>query len=163
MTNDPTERNAESTPDGPNNPGELTPTSPDQGASPLLTQLQPLLDGLLYPSESDEPVTSVTCYLTQDTPLTVSQIKDWQMLPPAIYVDEMPLDDFWSPVISEQDWYGDDEKKRTAGFKAVKALLDAQLSAQQVFRVGETERTVYLLGRTTDGTRAGLQTLIVQT
>ncbi|WP_080239997.1 nuclease A inhibitor family protein [Spirosoma rigui] len=126
-------------------------------------QLNPILTGLFYPSESDEPIEPVSCYLDQAGPLTVSQIKDWQMLPPAIYVDEIPEAQFWEPVITEEDWYGDDEKKRTSQFQQLKALLEAELTVRQVFRVGDTERDVYLLGRQADGERAGIKTKIVQT
>jgi Nuclease A inhibitor-like protein len=126
-------------------------------------QINPLLTDLFYPSESDEPIEPVTCYLKQAEPLTVSQIKDWQMLPPSVYVDEMPEAEFWEPVVAEQDWYGDDEKKRTTRFQELKKLLESELTVRQAFRVGESEIDVYLLGRLADGKRAGLKTKIVQT
>ena len=126
-------------------------------------QAKPLLTDLLYPSESDEPINVVTCYLKQADPLTVSQIKVWQMLPPSVYVEEIPEADFWEPVITEQDWYGDDEKARTANFQKLNELVTEGLTVRQVFRVGESEMDVYLLGRQADGERAGLKTKIVQT
>jgi hypothetical protein len=125
--------------------------------------INPLLPDLLYPSESDEPVETVHCYLKQDQPLTVSQIKDWLMLPPAVYVEEMPEADFWEPVLTEQDWYGEAEKSRTAGFRKLKETIDSTLTLHQVFRVGEAELDVYLLGRQTDGERVGIKTKIIQT
>ncbi len=126
-------------------------------------QVNPLLTGLLYPSESDEPLEAVTCYLKQEEPLTVSQIKDWQMLPPSVYVEEMSEAALWEPVLTEQDWHGDEEKARTAQFQQLKTFLDSQLTAQQIFRVGEYEIDVYLLGRLPTGERAGLKTKIVET
>lgn len=129
----------------------------------LQDQVTNLINDLLYPSESDEPLTYVTCYLKQDAPLTVSQIKDWQMLPPEVFVEEIPEADFWEPVLTEQDWYGDEEKARTKKFQQLKTLLETELTVRQVFRVGESELDVFLLGRQADGERAGLQTKIVQT
>lgn len=126
-------------------------------------QAKPLLTDLLYPSESDEPIETITCYLKQAEPLTVSQIKDWQMLPPSIHVDEISEADFWEPVITEQDWYGDDEKTRTSKFQQLNKLVVDELTVRQVFRVGESEMEVYLLGCQKDGERAGLKTKIVQT
>ena len=131
---------------------------------PLFTnEINPLLTDLFYPSESDEPIETVTCYLSQEEPLTVSHIKDWLMLPPAVYVAEMPENDFWTPVTTEQDWYGDEEKARTARFQELKKRLEDELTGRQGFRVGEIEIDVYLLGRQADGVRAGLKTKIVQT
>ncbi len=126
-------------------------------------QVNPLLTDLLYPSESDEPIETVTCYLKQDEPLTVSQLKDWQMLPPSVYVEEIPEADFWEPVITEEDWYGDEEKVRTARFRELKQVIECELSVRQVFRVGESEMDVFLIGRRADGERAGIKTKVVQT
>ncbi len=130
---------------------------------PLSEQLNPLLANLLYPSESDEPVEAVTCYLKQADPLTVSQLKDWLMLPPSVYVEETPEVDFWEPVITEEDWYDDEEKARATRFQQLKAILETWLTVRQVFQVGESEIDVYLLGRQGDGERMGIKTKIVQT
>lgn len=127
-------------------------------------RVTPLLTDLFYPSESDEPVETITCYLKQTNPLTVSQIKDWQMLPPAVYVEEISENDFWESVTTEQDWYTDEEKARTQTFQQLKQLLEDQLTVRQVFQVGETEMDVYLLGLTHDQSeRSGIKTKIIQT
>lgn len=132
--------------------------------SSLETQIQEQAADLLYPSESDESITYVSCYLAQEEQLTVSQIKDWLMLPPSIYVEEVEEIEFWEPVITEQDWYGEKEKSRTAQFQKLKSLLEGHLSNRQVFRVGDTEIDVYLLGRLADGSgRAGVKTKVVET
>lgn len=123
----------------------------------------PLLPDLYYPSESDEPVELVTCYLSQLEPLTISQVKDWLMLPPSAYVEEIPEADFWAPVNTEQDWYSDDEKARTTNFQALKAVCERTLTVRQVFRVGQTEIAIYLLGRQEAADRAGFQTKVIET
>ena len=138
-------------------------SSPTGENNPFSEQINPLLTGLFYPGESDEPIEPVTCYLDQAEPLTDSQIKDWLLLSPSVCVEQTPEAEFWEPVITEQDWYGDDEKTRTTRFQQLKKLLENTLTGRQVFRVGETEIDVYLLGRPTDGTRAGIKTKIVQT
>lgn len=130
---------------------------------PFSEQVSPILTDLLYPSESDEPIETTTCYLKQADPLTVSQIKDWLMLPPSIYVEETPEADFWEPVTTEEDWYGDEEKARTSKFQQLKTILETEVTVRQVFQVGESEMEVYLLGRQGDGERVGIKTKIVQT
>ncbi|QJW90105.1 nuclease [Spirosoma taeanense] len=146
MTNEATERNDQ--------PAEDRPF--EQAAAPLLADL-------LYPSESDEPVEFVLCYLNQPEPLTVSQIKDWLMLPPSVYVEEVPETTFWEPVVTGQDWFGDEEKKRLAQFQQLNQLVEQKLTGRQVFRVGETEVKVYLLGQQSSSGRAGLKTTLVET
>ena len=126
-------------------------------------QINPLLTGLFYPGESDEPIEPVTCYLDQAEPLTDSQIKDWLLLPPSVRVEQTPEAEFWELVITEQDWYGDDERTTTVRFCQLRQWLEDRLTGRQVFHVGETEIDLYLLGRQTDGTRAGIRTMTVQT
>lgn len=137
----------------------------DQNANdaPFEEAIAPLLTDLFYPSESDEPLEPVACYLDQPEPLTVSQIKDWQMLPPAIYVEERPETEFWEPVTTEQDWYGDDENARTADFQKLHEFITTTLTNRQVFYAGQSEIDVYLLGQLLTGERAGIKTKVVQT
>lgn len=124
-------------------------------------RIKPLLTNLLYPSESDESVEWVTCYLKSEGPLTVSQVKSWLMLPPALYVEERPEAEFWEPVVDAQA-YGADDEARTAQFKQLQEAVQT-LTNRQLFRVGDTEIDVYLLGQLPDGSRAGLKTKVVET
>ncbi len=130
--------------------------------SPVAEQIRPLLTGLLYPSESDEPVEWVICPLKTHEPLTVSQLKEWLMLPPSVSVEIRSEADFWQPVTAEEDWYRDEEKARTAAFKQLQTLMQP-LPDRQLFRVGETEIDLYLLGRLPDETWAGLKTKVIET
>ncbi|GAB3552033.1 nuclease A inhibitor family protein [Spirosoma fluminis] len=141
----------------------MTNESDERNGQTVEEQLRPLLVDLYYPGESDEPVDVVTCYLRQAEPLTVSQIKDWQLLPPSIYVEEIPETEFWEPVSTDEAWYDDEEKARTAKFQQIRQVMESELSVRQVFRVGETEIDVYLLGRQANGERVGIKTKIVQT
>ena len=138
-------------------------SNPTPEVTPFAEKASPLLPDLLYPSESDEPLELTACYLKQTEPLTVSQIKDWQMLPPSVYVEEIPEADFWEPVTTQQEWYEEEEKKRTATFQALKEVVEQALTVRQVFRVGDAEKDVYLLGLQEGSDRAGLKTKVVQT
>lgn len=139
-------------------------SGPPSDITPFSDTVTPLLTDLFYPSESDEPVEPITCYLKQPEPLTVSQIKDWQMVPPSVYVEEISEDNFWEPVTTEQDWYGEEEKARTQKFQQLKQLLESQLTVRQVFQVGETEIAIYLLGlQHHQNERVGIKTKLVQT
>jgi Nuclease A inhibitor-like protein len=131
---------------------------------PFKEAITPLLTDLLYPSESNEPIEPVETYLTMSEPLTVSHIKDWLMLPPSDYVEEQPEADFWAPVTTIEAWFGDDEKATAAKFQQLKTKLETTLTDRQVFRVGNTEIDVYLLGKPAEGEpRVGLTTKVVET
>ena len=135
-----------------------------QATASFADRIAPLLTDLLYPSESDEPIEPVESYLKMAEPLTVSHIKDWLMLPPSEYVEEQPEADFWTPVTTIEAWFGDDEKATAAKFQALKTKLETTLTDRQVFRVGNTEIDVYLLGKPAEGEpRVGIKTKVVET
>ncbi len=139
----------------------MTPNDTAQPAS-LIDQLQPLLTDLLFPSESDEPVVMLTIPFDSPDPLSVSQLKNSLLIPSSMFAEEVPESWFWDAV-TDQDYTDDESKARNAQFANVKTLLDAQLTNRQVFRVGATEIDVYLLGQLPDGSRAGLQTKVIET
>jgi hypothetical protein len=129
----------------------------------FLTQIAPLLPSLLYPSESDEPIEPVETYLNGADPLTVSHIKDWLMLPPSVYVEEIPEADFWSSVVTIEEWFGEEERTQTEQFQQLQSVVEATLTERQVFRIGDVEIDVYLLGKPAEGSRVGLKTRVVET
>jgi len=145
----------------------MTNETPESNAPETLSSLEelvkPLIADLLYPSESDEPILFTQCYLKQETPLTGSQIEEWLMLPPSVFVEEIPEEGFWKPVTTVEEWYEEEEKKRTETFCKLQQVIENHLSVRQVFRVGDSEIDIYLLGRTTEGDRAGLKSKVVET
>ena len=147
------------TPELPDN----VPADPSAPKTSFAKQIEPLLADLLYPSESDEPIEPVETYLGMAEPLTVSHIKDWLMLPPSARVEEIPEGDFWEPVVTVEDWFEAEETARAKQFQKLQKSLSILLTERQVFRVGETEIDVYLLGKPADGPRVGLKTRVVET
>jgi len=122
-----------------------------------------LLTDLYYPSESDEPVAYVDYPITFDPPLSVSQLKNFLLITPEVFTEEIPESQFWEPVVTEQDWYGEEEKTRTNRFRELQQRVTQFLTDRQAFRVGQTEVDLYLLGRKADGHWAGLKTKVVET
>ena len=149
-------------PDG-NVPDTGTKAQPEPEARTFAQQITPLLTDLLYPSESDEPIEVVETYLRMAEPLTVGHIKDWLMLPPSNFVEEITEAEFWEPVTTVEEWFEEEEKAKTAQFQTLKETLETTLTERQVFRVGKTEIDVYLLGKPTEGPRVGLKTRVIET
>lgn len=128
-----------------------------------LNSIESLVQDLYYPSESDEPIELVVWPLAGTEPLTVSQVKQCLMIPPDVLVEESSEAAFWEPVLTEQDWYEAEEKQTVARFRTLKEEIEKQVSERQVFRVGQTEIDVYLLGKKAEGGWAGLKTKVVET
>ncbi|WP_234734097.1 nuclease A inhibitor family protein [Tellurirhabdus bombi] len=122
-----------------------------------------LTNGLYYPSESDEPIEYIEFTYQAAPPLTVSQVKNLVLIPADIFMEEVAENEFWEPVLTEQDWYGEEEKAVLNRFKILQEEVNRQLADRQVFRSGRIEIDVFLLGRKPDGSWAGLKTRVVET
>jgi hypothetical protein len=73
------------------------------------------------------------------------------------------IDEFFQPAITLQDWYGDEERAIVTRYESLIATLKTNLSELRVDRVGKTEVTIYIVGKTTDDTWIALKTSAVET
>ncbi len=125
----------------------------------LITQLSQAVEGLLWLSESDYPFETV--YLenvdnieTKLLELTNSNAKT--------KIEIRDIDCFFHRVTQEDNW-DEDELEECKRYQALVKLLKTQLQDIKVYRVGEWEIQVYILGKTESGNVAGLSTMVVET
>jgi hypothetical protein len=118
--------------------------------------------GLLYPSETDAPF-EVFTWKNGTGPLTPVRLLAFAKLDHASPVAVTTVDDFFAPLIAEEDWHGREEKAIVQKFKELRQAIDAQLTEPQVYRVGAVDIAIYLAGKTHDGDWAGLKTAAVET
>lgn len=116
----------------------------------LIAELAAAVDGLFYPSESDEPFEPFVWPAADGR--TARQAVERHA------VVERPLasqtvEAFFS------DLTGSDDAER---FAALRALLEDRLTGLKVYRAGETQVDVYLIGRHVGGW-AGLRTRSIET
>lgn len=142
----------------------ISPNQIDSGIeTKWLEEVTNLLKELFYPSESDEPIEWVSFKSSGVISLTVSDLEFYQGLPPKVAVEEITAEDFWGPVTTMEDWYGEDEKAQATKFLELKSLLEAHLKNVQGFRAGQTEIDLYLLGQLNEKEWGGLKTKLVET
>jgi hypothetical protein len=115
---------------------------------------------LLWSSESDYPFEIVTweqgIELTPDA--LFSDLDD-----PQLSIESIPLTDLFAPVITVEDWYQEAELTLVDRYKALLQSIESSLSEVQVFRVGEIEIAVYIVGKTATGDVIGLKTYSTET
>ncbi|MBD1843518.1 nuclease A inhibitor family protein [Cyanobacteria bacterium FACHB-63] len=75
----------------------------------------------------------------------------------------MDLDRFFEPVVTEQDWFGDEEKETAARYRSLLSALKQNLSEIRVYRIGAVEIDVYIVGLTEAKKVVGIATQIVET
>jgi hypothetical protein len=82
---------------------------------------------------------------------------------PSAPVAEQSVDEFFAPLVREQDWYGDEEKAAAAKYRALLDSVKRYLKGPKVMRVGERKVAVYVVGVASEGGWAGLKTTAVET
>lgn len=126
----------------------------------LLDTLKQASAGLQYTSESDYPF---DVFSWQTDTLTAEQVLIETKHPENTPVQVWDLDKFFDQATEEKDWYGPEDKKTVARYKHLVHTLQTTLSDIQVYRVGEIELDVYIVGKTPEGSLAGLSTKVVET
>lgn len=118
---------------------------------------------LLYPSESDYPFEYFEWDLSEGNPLTDAQVRKYTGRGSDAPVKEVPFADFFDRLTQVKDWYGEEEKRTTERFAALRDKLTQLLANLRVFRVGTVEIDVYIAGKSPSGKWVGLRTRSVET
>jgi hypothetical protein len=130
--------------------------------SETVAALKQASDGLSYQSESDAPW-SVVAWPDATGEPTADAIRRRGRHRSSLPVAEQSVDEFFAPLVGEQDWYGDEEKAAAAKYRALSDVVKQRLPGAKVFRVGQRKVTVYVVGAAKEGGWAGLKTTAVET
>jgi hypothetical protein len=119
---------------------------------PILKELKAAVKGLLFPSETDAPLQAFVWPGGGDPP-TEAAVRANAQVDKATPVEQVTLADLARTIPEES----------RGAFLPLFGLLGHHLSGTTVFKVGEVELDVYVVGRTADGRYAGVKTKVVET
>jgi hypothetical protein len=128
----------------------------------LIATLQALTQDLLWMSETDAPF-EIVHWQDQSVQLTNEQFLKLTGHSVDTSVEVIKLDDFFSTVTVEQDWFGDEETAIANHYQKLVLVLNQHLSQLRVYQVGEINIDIYILGETESGETVGLATKAVET
>jgi hypothetical protein len=134
----------------------------DSYAASLNNELKKATRGLLFQSESDYPVEPFSMPATDGKALSAADIIAAKKLPADSPVKELKLDDFFAVAVQEQEWQGKEERERAGRFQKLVALLKKNLTDIRVYRIGDVEADVYVVGKGPSGEFAGVTTKVVE-
>jgi Nuclease A inhibitor-like protein len=126
----------------------------------ILGLLKQATTDLLWSSESDYPFEIVTWS------------KEVEMTPIALFgdlpdvnrpIEMMSAIDFFEPVLTVEDWYQAEELAQVDRYTDLLHAIDSHLTDVKVYRLGEVEIAIYIVGKTPDGDIVGLKTYAVET
>ena len=131
----------------------------------LMTRLRAASEGLLYMSESDHPFTPVYWprELLPCEEITADSVKKLAGVDRAKRAATQDVDDFFRPLVVEEDWYEDEDREFARRYQRLKETLEDQLTDLRVFKFGAIEKDVFVVGRTPEGGIGGLRTRAIET
>lgn len=128
----------------------------------LVETLTKISDNLLMPSESDYPL-EVFCWQGQaQEDLTTKKLLELASRSQETPVEIVALDDFFRNVAQEKEWHDEAQKNNVSRFQALIKTLKENLRDLRVYRVGNINLDVYIVGKTEDDL-VGVSTKVVET
>lgn len=131
----------------------------------LRTLLTEAAEDLYYPSESDEPFEYVELTFPPEAePLSERSVGEFLGRKPFNQAEEISLEEFFEPVTTVEDWYEAEDQQVIDQYFRLKDLLQSNLTDVRVFRVGQVEIDVYVIGKTdVEGQYVGVKTKVTET
>lgn len=130
-------------------------------ADGLIEKIKKLVEGLSYTSETDaeiEPFAGGKAdAVTKESLLAqIGASAD-------SVVKEKKIDEFFARLTDLQDWFGEEEKETAGRFSKLRDLLQKELKDLKVFKIGETEIDIYVVGLDSQNRLMGIKTKSVET
>lgn len=127
----------------------------------FVAQLHDLVDGLYVMSETDAPLKPFVWKNIDmiDDALLLKKAK----VSPETCLEHWTIEEFFKNMITPQDWHGEQEKADVLKFQNVLSSLQSSLTEPSVYRIGDTKKEVFILGKLADGNIGGLKTYVVET
>jgi len=121
----------------------------------VLGALRKASQGLLYPSDTDEPFEAFAWGKAAGD-LDAETARRLAGADPVAPVQERTLAEFFANLT-------DDAAPDADKYKDLQQVVGEQLSGAKVFRFGDVDIDIYVVGKTRDGNWAGLKTKAVET
>ncbi|MBV9790491.1 MAG: nuclease A inhibitor family protein [Chloroflexi bacterium] len=128
----------------------------------LIDEIARASEGLMLISETDAPVTPFVW--EESTPFSIEALRQARGYDASTPITKLDVDEFFGSSTREYDWHGPEEQERVRRFRALVDTLKSRLSDIAAYKVGEFGAIdVFVVGRTEDGTFAGVTTHVVET
>ncbi|HEV2707170.1 MAG TPA: nuclease A inhibitor family protein [Pyrinomonadaceae bacterium] len=127
----------------------------------IVRELERATTGLLFMSESDYPVEVFRLEGAEGLTHDLLRRKAGADGEAAVVVQS--VEDFFRVAAGEQEWKGAAELETARRYQALVGLLKSALEDVRVYRVGEINIGVYVVGRSPAGNWLGVSTRVVET
>jgi hypothetical protein len=127
------------------------------------TELRQAADGLLMMSETDAPFEFYHEENSKEEELNQATVLKMAGMPADYPLQVVELEHFFRNMTHPSAESGEDGRQQARRFEQLQKKLRELLQDVKVYRIGETQIMVLILGRTPAGEIAGLKTMLVET
>jgi len=127
-----------------------------------MAELQAAIQGLTFPSESDEPF-QVVDLGKDEGPMTEDKLSAMTQQPRLAQVERVDTGQFFARLTVPQPTPGQVDPEVARRYSKLLEVLNTHLTDIQVVKFGQGEVAIYIIGRTKDGTHAGVRTAATET
>lgn len=131
-----------------------------KSAEAVKAELTRASTGLLWMSESDYPFEVVEADGSGNIEDAVKSLAGDNR---AAQVERRTVDEFFHPAITSHAGETEERRAMTNRYRELMEIINRELDAPAVYRVGSVQVQVYILGRTGDGKLVGLKTTSIET
>jgi hypothetical protein len=118
--------------------------------------------GLIYSSETDAPVEAFTAPAdgrsVKDVVLDLCSLDD-----EPDKIEEQRSSNFFDSAARKAEWHDESRAKRAETFQELQKLLENGLRSVGVYKIGKTDRQIFVAGLDDNGNVVGIRTRSVET
>lgn len=126
-------------------------------------QVESELSGLLFRSESDYPLEFISWQRKPDTAVDDNFVREQLRAGQDANVEEADAEELLDNCCKIEPWFVEEELAVAQGFQRLRQLLNQHLKNLRLFRVGNIEVTVVLVGEDEQGNLIGFKTTSIET
>jgi hypothetical protein len=127
----------------------------------LFGALTEATQGLFFMSESDYPLEVIRWNGPEQ--LSPEYLRNVVGADSSTKVEESNLEEFFRVPAGEQEWKSEEQLAEARKYQRLRQLLEENLTGIRVYRVGEINIGVYVVGRSAEGNWSGISTRVVET
>jgi hypothetical protein len=126
----------------------------------LTTELAPLVEGLLYTSESDFPLTPVSW---ASAALDLEAVRALAGIDASAVAETRDFDALFDRIAVPQEWMDEGQKAAAERYAGLRRWMEANLTGLRVLRFGTVRIELFIVGQDGCGGVAGLRTVSIET
>jgi hypothetical protein len=127
----------------------------------LIEELERAAAGLMFMSESEYPFETV--YWKGLPEVSAQHLRGLSGLGEDAPVATLSIDEFFGTATSDEAWRAEEGRLAARRYRELVAALKENLKEMKVYRVGEVNIPVYIVGRAESGNWLGVSTRVVET